>query len=90
MKMSLRGRIRDFVQSEEGKVGIKPPLTLGIATGGLFVAQAIVGTTPALAACLGDTDCDPGFICGDMERICIDQGTCPPHCWWEGECIPDH
>ena len=81
MKTNLRGKIREFVHSEEGKVGIKSPLTLGIATGGLLVAQAIVGPTPALAGCLGDTDCGDGFICGNMVKKCIDQGPgWPPHC----------
>lgn len=90
MKTNLRGRIREFVQSEEGKVGIKSPLTLGVATASLLVAQAIVGTTPALA-CLGDTDCAPGHVCGDMVRECIDQGPgWPEHCWWEGVCRKDH
>jgi len=90
MKTKLRGRIREFVHSEEGKVGIKSPLTLGIATASLLAAQAFVGTTPALA-CLGDTDCADGFICGDMVKKCIDQGPgWPPHCWWEGECRKDH
>ena len=45
MKTNLRGKIREFVQSEEGKVGVKSPLTLGIATGSVLLAQAIVGTT---------------------------------------------
>ena len=30
MKKNLRGKIREFVQSEEGKVGVKSPLTLGV------------------------------------------------------------
>ena len=29
MKKNLRGKIREFVQSGEGKVGVKSPLTLG-------------------------------------------------------------
>ena len=44
MKTNLRGKIREFIQSEEGKVGIKSPLTLGVATGSILLAQAIVGT----------------------------------------------
>ena len=44
MKTNLRGKIRDFIQSEEGKVGVKAPLTLGVATGGILLAQAIIGT----------------------------------------------
>ena len=45
MKTNLRGKIREFVQSEEGKVGIKSPLTLGAAVGSVLLAQAIVGNT---------------------------------------------
>ena len=90
MKNNLRGKIREFVQSEEGKVGVKSPLTLGVATASLLVAQAIVGTTPALA-CLGDTDCGDGFICGDWRPEC-EYDTCAGEwvCWDEGDCIPDH
>ena len=54
MKTNLRGKIREFIQSEEGKVGVKSPLTLGVMTGGLLLAQAIIGTLPASAQ-----SCDP-------------------------------
>ena len=59
MKTNLRGKIREFVQSEEGKVGIKSPLTLGAAVGSVLLAQAIVGTIPADACerCKDDDDC---------------------------------
>ena len=65
MKTNLRGKIREFVQSEEGKVGIKSPLTLGAAVGSVLLAQAIVGTTPAHAwqCTQGGNECDPGEIC---------------------------
>lgn len=43
MKKNLRGKIREYIQSEEGKVGVKTPLTLGVAAGGLLLAHAIVG-----------------------------------------------
>ena len=49
MKKNLRGKIREFVQSEEGKVGVKSPLTLGAAVGSVLLAQAIVGTPQAEA-----------------------------------------
>ena len=52
MKNNLRGRISEFLASEDGKVGVKSPLVLGIATGSVFLAQIIIGTTPAMA-------CDP-------------------------------
>ena len=58
MKTNLRGKIREFVQSEEGKVGIKSPLTLGAAVSSVLLAQTIVGTTPAHAGgCRGNDDC---------------------------------
>jgi hypothetical protein len=47
MKTNLRGKIREFIQSEEGKVGVKTPLTLGAAVGSVLLAQAVVG--PAIA-----------------------------------------
>ena len=39
MKKNLRGKIREFVQSEEGKVGVKSPLTLGVAAGSILLAH---------------------------------------------------
>ena len=41
MKTNLRGKIREFIQSEEGKVGIKSPLTLGVVTGSLLLARLL-------------------------------------------------
>ena len=59
MKTNLRGKIREFVQSEEGKVGVKSPLTLGVAVGSVLLAQAIIGTTPAHAwKCTENAHCD--------------------------------
>ena len=64
MKKNLRGKIREFVQSEEGKVGIKSPLTLGVAVGSVLLAQAIVGTPRAEAwQCLTKYDCPDGLKC---------------------------
>ena len=64
MKSNLRGKIRTFIASEEGRVGLKGPLTLGVATGGVLLAQAIVGTPHADAQpCMDDVDCDPDQKC---------------------------
>ena len=62
MKTNLRGKIREFMQSEEGKVGIKSPLALGVATGTVLLAHAIVGT-PQADACQEDWECGPGRKC---------------------------
>ena len=65
MKTNLRGKIREFIQSEEGKVGIKSPLTLGVAAGSILLAQAVVGTPQAEAwECMDDDDCPlPPHVC---------------------------
>ena len=82
MKKNLRGKIREYIQSEEGKVGAKSPLTLGVAAGGLLLAHAIVGTPKAEAGwCQHDDDCPPGRDCKGP-WILIDNelwGTCIPH-----------
>ena len=65
MKKNLRGKIREYIQSEEGKVGAKSPLTLGVVTGGILLAQAIIGTPADAVAghCETDDDCPPGYFC---------------------------
>ena len=61
---TLKSKVRDFLNSEEGRVGVKSPLALGVATGGLMFAHAIVATSPATAdgfdTCSSDADCGPG------------------------------
>ena len=64
MKNNLRGKIRDFIASEKGRVSIKGPLTLGIATGSVLLAQSIVGTPDAVAKpCKFNWECPDGFFC---------------------------
>ena len=46
MKKNLRGKIREFVQSEEGKVGVKSPLTLGAAVGSVLLAKLSLENQP--------------------------------------------
>ena len=81
MKKNLRGKIREYIASEDGKVGVKLPLTLGVAAGGLLLAHAIVGTPQAEAGwCVEQEECSGSYIC-DGPWILID-GT------WTGTCIP--
>ena len=64
MKTNLRGKIREFVQSEEGKVGVKSPLTLGAAVGSVLLAQAIIGTPQTEAKpCVNNEDCAVDYFC---------------------------
>ena len=79
MKKNLRGKIREFVQSEEGKVGVKSPLTLGAAVGSVLLAQAIVGTPTEAhgGLCEKNDHCHGGQICKGFVKIGNkDVGTC--------------
>ena len=42
MKKNIRGKISDFLTSEEGRVGVKSPLALGAASTSLLLAHAMV------------------------------------------------
>ncbi len=69
MKKNLRGKIREYIQSEEGKVGVNSPLTLGIATGGILLAQTVIGPPPAegvMGSCFDHDECPPGYFCRDF------------------------
>lgn len=70
MKNNLRGKIREFIASEEGRIGVKGPLTLGIATSSVLLAQAIVGAPKAEA-----WQCDPpNHPCPEGQFCSV--GTC--------------
>jgi hypothetical protein len=64
MKKNLRGKFREFLASEEGRVGVKAPLAVGIAGGSLLLAQAILPiASEAHMECEDDDDCDAGKRC---------------------------
>ena len=70
MQKGIRDRIQTFLASEEGKVSAKAPLTLGVATGSILLAQVIIGTPHAEAVpCDGDADCYPTDRC-DPDGVC--------------------
>ena len=48
MKNNVRSKISGFLKSEEGRVGVKSPLTLGAASASLLLAHAMV--TPSVQA----------------------------------------
>ena len=76
MKNNLRDKIREFLASEEGKIGLKAPLTLGIATGGVLLANAIVGATPAETGgrCTYNYEClYPPHYCLPVHGSCLTQ-----------------
>ena len=67
MKSNLRDKFRDFLVSEEGRVGVKAPLAVGIAGGSLLLVQAM--QAPAHPGhwdhieCWGIKDCPDGEKC---------------------------
>ena len=72
MQNGIRDRIQTFLASEEGKVSAKAPLTLGVATSSILLAQVIVGTPYAEAVpCNDDEDCY-------HTEICAANGECKP------------
>lgn len=82
---NLKFRIQDFLASEEGRVGVKTPLVLGVAAGGLMLAQAMI-TTPEAAAqgCTVNADCP-----GDQQcEITCEETQWGTHCW--GTCGPEN
>ena len=65
MKNNIRGKISQFLKSEDGHVGAKSPLALGVASASLLLAQMMV--TPSAQAhmkCYPWTDdCAEGEYC---------------------------
>ena len=79
MKNNLRGKIREFIASEEGRVGVKGTLTLGVAIGSTLLAQAVVVTTAQAQVCNGDGECGPGGKCVDIQ--CVPRSIGGESCW---------
>ena len=80
MKKNIRSKIKQFLESEDGRVSTKVPLTLGVATGSLLLAQAMIpNVSQALhfdfsgVTCEHDLDCTTGEICDDDRHE--DNGT---------------
>lgn len=78
MNAKLRDRIKNFLKSEEGRVGLKTPLALGIASGSVLLAQTMLAPSAHadLYYCYSNDECSNGQICG---RVCSEpevNGTC--------------
>ena len=64
MKTNFRDKFRDFLASEEGQVGAKAPLALGVATGSLLLAQAMLpASTQAHGNHIGCPVCPGDLVC---------------------------
>ncbi len=62
MKKNLRRKIHTFLQSEEGKTGVKAPLVLTVGIGS-FLLTEIMFTTPVSASVGCTVVCDEGEVC---------------------------
>lgn len=85
MRKDIRGRVKEFLTSEVGQVGIRAPLVLGVASGTVLLSQMVY--TPSAEAnfnCWSDSDCDTGESC---ELWCVESidGTCTK---WRTDCVP--
>lgn len=85
MKKNIRSKISDFLTSEEGHVGVKPPLVLGAASASLLLVQAIVSpSAQANWECLPG-DCPEGEYCDIWCDGTLDLNTCIGT--WHSHCI---
>lgn len=64
MKKNIRSKISDFLTSEEGRVSTKAPLALGIATGSVLLAQAMLPSAAnAHVTCTEHEECEAWEVC---------------------------
>ncbi len=77
MKYNIRSKISDFLKSEEGRVGAKSPLALGVASASLLLAQAMVtSSAQAHVECSSKGGCSDGEYCADRCDGTWKRGTC--------------
>lgn len=84
MYKRLRGKFVEFITSEDGKVGVKTPLSLGLVGGGLLLMQTVLPfTAKAGFECLSDDNCPSDevcyFWCKKVSGVC--QGD------WHSKCV---
>ena len=88
MKKNIRSKINRFLESEDGRVSTKAPLTLGVAAGSVLLVQMMY-PSPADAhlTCLDDEDCAPDEVCAFWPEWHWPGPTLE----WHSKCIdPDH
>ena len=89
MKSNIRDKIKRFIQSEDGYVSAKRPLALGVATGGILLAQAIFSSpTEAYFECESNSDCSTEI--GEICKVWYEVNGPGFTIEWHSECvIPD-
>ena len=84
MNKKLRSKIMEFINSEEGKVGVKTSLTFGLVGVGLLLMQTIFpSVAKAQFECFSNDDCAGDevchFWCKKISGVC--QGD------WHSQCV---
>ena len=87
MNTKIFGKINHFLKSEAGRVGLKTPMALGIASGSLLLAQSVLSPSAYAGGheCYDDSDCDPGEFCKAKCYGKIEDSTCTGT--WVNKCI---
>ena len=87
MNAKIFDRINHFLKSEEGRVGLKTPMVLGIASGSLLLVQSVLSPSAYAEAyeCYNDAHCDPGESCEPVCEGSLKNGTC--NGTWINKCI---
>lgn len=87
MNAKIFGKINHFLKSEDGRVGVKTPLTLGIAGGSLLLVQSVLSPSAyaGVDECSSDADCDPGESCAGVCEGRMENGTCLGE--WVRKCV---
>ena len=86
MKNNIRSKISDFLKSEEGRVGAKSPLALGVASASVLLAQMMVApSAQAHMKCLplGDHCAEDEYCaiwCDGTWSLGTCYGTMHSHC----------
>ena len=76
MKKDIRSKIKQFLTSEAGQVGIRAPLALGVAGGTVLVSQMVhTPSAEAYMECYSNSDCNAGETCKEVCEIYVN-GTC--------------
>ena len=90
MKTNLRDKFRDFLQSEEGRVGVKAPLAVGIASGSLLLAQAMFPSSTQAHGNhqAGCNPCPEGQVCELQWKLQFSPGCgCQIPLGWHSACV---
>ena len=86
MKSKILCKIKCFLKSEEGRVGLKIPLALGVASGSLLVAQAVLSPSAYSSyECSSDSDCGIGKACEYVCEGMVINGKC--YGSWVKKCV---